>query len=340
MLWYRVVMRLSFTFFITIVFIISFGTAASAQVSTARTFTENLSLGSSGAQVVALQKILNQDLATHIPTTGYFGALTRAAVIQFQNKYATAILTPAGLTQGNGYVGSYTCTKLTAISGVTTSIISPTLPTITQAPTPLIAPTTPQNPNLKNIDLYIAAIRKNGMKQGLSSTTLSLIEQKIRNEAATTTDFRKQFFQNQQAIYAKKVSENSSSSPLVTFVEKVFSILGSPFTPEKAYAGTGLPFGGYITYVDPVICDCSAFAVTQIFVAGADPLTSDLLLDYIDGSEAFSSYNIPEPGIAVLGIYEPFIDSCYTYIPPAECIPVSEGTITPEVGSSLVPMPE
>ena len=76
-------------------------------------FTEFLQLGSSGTEVVALQKaliaegILRSDLAT-----GYFGHITQAAVKAFQEKYASEILTPLGLTQGTGEMREMTINKL------------------------------------------------------------------------------------------------------------------------------------------------------------------------------------------------------------------------------------
>ncbi len=74
---------------------------------------KSLEIGSTGADVVALQKVLiyegflNKDLCT-----GYFGTNTKNAVMKFQQKYASDILTPYGLSVPTGYVGPKTIHKL------------------------------------------------------------------------------------------------------------------------------------------------------------------------------------------------------------------------------------
>ena len=44
--------------------------------------------------------------------TGNFASLTQQAVIRFQDKYASEILTPIGLLSGTGYVGNQTRNKI------------------------------------------------------------------------------------------------------------------------------------------------------------------------------------------------------------------------------------
>src|SRR3989344_2052478 len=78
------------------------------------TFTRNHSMGNSGGEVMAIQKFLNSVDGTQLATTGagspgnetsYFGSITKAAVVKFQNKFAAEVLAPVGLSAGTGYWG-------------------------------------------------------------------------------------------------------------------------------------------------------------------------------------------------------------------------------------------
>lgn len=76
-------------------------------------FGINLKYNDKGNQVLKLQEVLiKEGILAEGLNTGWFGSLTKAAVIKFQEKYASEILTPNGLTKGTGFVGSFTRAKL------------------------------------------------------------------------------------------------------------------------------------------------------------------------------------------------------------------------------------
>lgn len=84
------------------------------------TWTRDLSSGSTGADVKALQQFLNANADTRVAATGAgsmgmetetFGPATAAAVSKFQVMHRADILTPAGLVNPTGYFGPSTRAK-------------------------------------------------------------------------------------------------------------------------------------------------------------------------------------------------------------------------------------
>jgi len=330
-------MRVSFLLSLIVLLMFSYGTMVSAQTSFSDVFTANLSLGSRGPQVVALQKILNTDPDTRVASIGpgspgyetsYFGPLTRTSVARFQEKYANEVLAPVGLAQGNGFVGSYTRAKLATLASVSPAVVQ-----VSVVPAAAVATTTPlspatateptvaaQNPNLENIDAILAAINKVGVAQGMSSSALATVKAHIVKSLATTTDLHAVFLKTVPNPFPHQTIKNASPfGKVFAIIEQVFD---SIFLPERALASVGVPFGGRLLGVVP--CNVGFNLVVQPL-----PPTFVTVLYYVEGTQVYLSRNIPTTS-NLLGIYAPGGGGCvisFVYIP-------SEGTITPMVGSS------
>ena len=318
------------------VFAVAAVPAAPTSVSSPCIITSMLKMGSRGAEVQCLQQKIG------VLVDGIFGRLTYAGVLAFQTTHslkADGIIGPFSRVTLNGIVASsgiypLGCTSNIGYSTTTGAKCDRSLSSGTAE-----GGANSTNPNLKNLDIYVDAVKKRALKGGFPQDKLSFLEDKIRKGATTNNNFLQQFFDAQKEIYNKQISEKVFKTPAFAFLGKVISFVDENFYAKKAQAATGIPFGGFITYVNPLICDCPPGVITQIFVAlpEAEPAISNLLLNYVNGTQAFSNYNIPEPSIAVLGFYEPGIPSCWTYVGESCVLIESDGQITPEVGSSLAP---
>jgi hypothetical protein len=98
---------------------------SSSSSSMACEFTRDLSTGSTGADVMDLQKLLNSNGFTVAASgvgspgmeTDYYGSLTAGAVAAMQEAFASEILAPLGLTAGTGYFGASTRAKANSLCG-------------------------------------------------------------------------------------------------------------------------------------------------------------------------------------------------------------------------------
>ncbi len=332
----------------TLVFLLFLFSSATLNTAFAATFATTLRIGDTNPDVIALQKILNSSPDTVVSSIGpgspghessYFGSKTYAAVKRFQNKYRSDILLPVGLSKPTGAVGPATLKKLRSLSPLQ-DVVSVPIPLSRPTPQSNIktdtSTTTAASTQTSALEGYIGKIRELSKKQGMEPATMALIEEKIRQEAATV-DMRKAFIEKEKKAHEQKIQAQTSSA-MGRFLLKTVATIEDIFTIQKAQAVAVLvPFGGFVTYVNPIICDCSG-VVTQMYVVlgGAAPPISNILLNYVNGSEAFLNYNLPEPGVATLGFYVPAVQSCLTYIGTGCVIVPAVGQITPETGSSLV----
>lgn len=310
-----------------------------------QTFPRALKLGMNGEDVREMQRVLNTDPVTRVQDSGpgspgqetaYFGALTRAAVIRFQEKYSQQILTPNGLSSGTGFAGSYTLDILVQLKDlmagsqtfVPQGTVVATNPTPSTSSTPN-SPVTPSfNPNLKNLDKFLTTVEKVASKQGVNPETIINIKSQITKDAATTTDLR--------ATFLKLVEENNKpkqSAGTDSFFEKIVagasSRIGKLFEPKQVVAQTGTPFGGALLYT--YFCTCS---FTWLIFVEPLPPTFAVLLTYTPFSQGYLSYNIPYTAW-LLGKYSSG-GQCQIYYGYG-CLSIpSEGMITPMVGSSAI----
>ncbi|MSU74507.1 hypothetical protein EXS57_01875 [Candidatus Kaiserbacteria bacterium] len=244
-----------------LVLVFSYGISAQAQ-STNTVFTENLSLGSSGVQVTALQKILNQDPETRIATTGpgspgnetnRFGPLTKTAVIRFQEKYASEVLAPAGLTKGTGRVGSYTRAKLNTFS--TLSVDTKTTITTSSTPPSLQTLRTPKSSPLseylvkesEKIDIYVGDKMVANVKNKIANAVNTGIARVASLRASPTA----------------LSSTTSITLPAIQATDFPSATIGSP-TPRSALPGTPVSIKGSGIGANSVVYFGSNYIVRNI----------------------------------------------------------------------------
>ncbi len=125
--------------------------ALTSSSSTCANFTKNLRMGMTGADVKALQLMLNMNPATVVAASGpgslgnestYFGKATRAAVIRYQEIYKSEVLAPAGLSAATGFVGSLTRAHIAKnCAGAPTSASSTVVKPVAVAPVKVTPPT-------------------------------------------------------------------------------------------------------------------------------------------------------------------------------------------------------
>ena len=149
--------------------------------TTSCNFTTNLSMGMSSSAVTDLQKYLNSHGAQVSGSgagapgseTMYFGSLTKAAVMKWQNMNASSVLTPIGLTSGTGFWGP--SSRAFANSLCTTGPISTLPSTATGGSAMITAGTQPAN-GLAPESAARVPFTKFTVTAGVAAVTLNSVE--------------------------------------------------------------------------------------------------------------------------------------------------------------------
>jgi len=93
------------------------GNTTSSSAAWCYTFNAKLKYTDSGYAVGALQAALQKEGFFPNKLDAYFGATTLNAVVAFQEKYKSEILSPYNLSKGTGFVGTTTIAKLNSLYG-------------------------------------------------------------------------------------------------------------------------------------------------------------------------------------------------------------------------------
>ena len=341
-------MKIFFSFFtrilITIILIGSIFVTTNVYAATTL-FTRSLKVGMSGEDVRQLQLTLNLSPDTRVAQSGpgspglettYFGQMTARAVVRFQEKYATDILVPIGLKTGTGYVGTATLSVLNRPviyqksvpqipNQTSTSSVQKTNNTIS-----VLTSEIKENPNKKNLDVFLSAIDRVAEKNGRSSSVTAAIKDQIRRDIATTTNLQDTFINIVQKQVSASLPTLASTPYIDDFVYNITRSLKTSFFPKKVEAQVGTDFGGALLF--SFFCNCSANWLLTITPL---PPTFATLLTYQTGSQAFLSYNIPIT-TWLLGKYQTGAGICLIYVGTGCADLPSEGMITPFVGSSPI----
>jgi hypothetical protein len=304
--------------------------------------TKTLRVGSSGPEVLELQRILNKDKQTEVASfgpgslgneTSFFGIATKQAVIKFQEKYKDEVLIPAGLLRGTGVVGALTRNKLASLDFVSNILPLPKINEKNPKNSNILA--TSSTPSDVSVDFsnvqfdqnsFLSAIEKVGTAKGLSKEKLANLKTEVEKNI-NTNHSEKLFLSRVQKSGVKiHVSSNATSNKkpngLMTFFEGVMDF----FKPEKAYA-FGTPFGGRVLFT--FLCTCSGNWLVTLMPTGPTYAT---LLTYYEGTQAYMGYNLPFT-LNVLGEYTQG-SVCEFYVGTACGEIPSEGMIGPITGSS------
>lgn len=308
--------------------------------------TKNLSVGMTSDQVVELQKKLNSDPETQVSLSGpgspnnetrFFGRATKMAVIKFQEKYKSEVLTPAGLFSGTGFVGSLTRLKLNNLTVAKN-----------KAPVVEVKPNTDQKTPNNAVSPIVTPAEKPATSSFADKVQFDKASfLKAIDEVGVTQGYTPEQLANLRSVVEKDIDQNHPEKNFIPSVEKagikihdlsttqktgglmsLFEKIIDYFTPEKAYA-FGTPFGGRILF--SYFCTCTGNWLITLQPMGPTYAT---LLTYYSGTQMYMGYNLPF-SLNVLGQYTQG-STCQIYIVYGCATLPSQGMISPTVGSSSI----
>tara|TARA_Y100000310_G_scaffold321519_1_gene379244 strand:- start:3959 stop:8329 length:4371 start_codon:yes stop_codon:yes gene_type:complete len=245
------------------------GTVSVTGIPAGYTWSQNLTVGSTGDDVKYLQMFLNSDSATKLADSGagspgsetsYFGPITRSGVVKFQDKYAADVLTPLGLSGGTGFFGPSSRTKINALyvaAPAPAPAPSPTPGTPAPAPTPTPTPAPATGPS----SVQAGAGNPAAGTLGASSAYNTVVEVQVNGgtDGASVTSVTVERFglsidTNVDGVLIADSNGNRHGS-VVTLADNVVTI---PFTEDPIVA----PAGGSATFNVQVHVNSGATAGT------------------------------------------------------------------------------
>jgi len=188
----------------------------------AYSFNRNLTTGSTGQDVLELQRVLNSNEQTKLAEVGpgspgnettYFGAITKSGVIAYQNLFRQAILIPVGLTFGTGYFGPSTREHLN--SG----------PTVNTTPTSGVEDTTQNSSEVQTVSSSGNAVSSSLLSGNLFSSLEDSKElylfypSKYEGKQGDTLTLHGTGFESKNTVYLdnNKIEVLSNSKTRLTF---------------------------------------------------------------------------------------------------------------------------
>jgi hypothetical protein len=166
----KLVSAISFTVILLFSFAFLIHAEDYSQVSNTFQFSNDLSYGSRGQEVENLQCILGLQ-----NPTGFFGPITKQAVIDLQNAHKDEILTPLGLSSGTGFVGPSTRTYLNNQITQNGSASGTSCPTYIPPTPPQPPPDSNQNQTSPPVSSGNTSTSNSGSNQQNQSSSLPII---------------------------------------------------------------------------------------------------------------------------------------------------------------------